>query len=153
MWEHILIYPQGKKGLKGQYFQDSKGFKGSMFQWYRRSKGFRVSRDRGSPLIDKGSRWDWRFQNPRVSEKYINMSSIKISSSVHSVPLCSLFILWFINGQWEVYLILETGPMGGRTPRDGIVLVLVLVLIKDAFTIKRMHTLRHPYTRASFLCQ
>ena len=120
MWEHFLVYPQGKKGLKGQYFQDSQGFKGSMFQWYRRSKGFRVSRDRGFPLTDKGFRWDWRFQNPRVSGKYINMSSIKISSSVHSVPLCSLSIRWSINGQWEIYLILETGPMGERTPREGI---------------------------------
>ena len=115
-----LVYPQGKKGLKGQYFQDSQGFKGSMFQCYRRSKGFKVSRDRGFPLIDKGFQWNWRFQNPRVSGKYINMSSIKISSSVHSVPLCSLSILWSINGQWEIYLILETGPMGERTPREGI---------------------------------
>ena len=31
--------------------------------------------------------------------------------------------------------------------------VLVLVLIEDNVTIKRMLTLRHPYTRASFLCQ
>ena len=31
--------------------------------------------------------------------------------------------------------------------------VLVLVLIKDPLTIKRMLTLRHPFTRASFLCQ
>jgi hypothetical protein len=30
---------------------------------------------------------------------------------------------------------------------------LVLVLIKDPLTIKRMLTLRHPYTRATFLCQ
>ena len=30
---------------------------------------------------------------------------------------------------------------------------LVLVLITDPLTIKRMLTLRHPYTRASFLCQ
>ena len=43
-----------------------------------------------------------------------------MSSSVHSVPLCSLSILWSINGQWEIYLILETGPMGERTPREGI---------------------------------
>ena len=32
-------------------------------------------------------------------------------------------------------------------------LVLVLVLIKDPFTIKRMLTLRHPFTRVSILCQ
>ena len=31
--------------------------------------------------------------------------------------------------------------------------VLVLVLIEDPITIKRMLTLRHPYTRASILCQ
>ena len=30
---------------------------------------------------------------------------------------------------------------------------LVLVLIKGPLTIKRMVTLRHPYTRVSFLCQ
>ena len=34
-----------------------------------------------------------------------------------------------------------------------LVLVLVLVLNKDPLAIKRMLTLRHPYTRASFLCQ
>ena len=33
------------------------------------------------------------------------------------------------------------------------VLVLVLVLIKDHFIIKRMLATWHPYTRASFLCQ
>ena len=34
-----------------------------------------------------------------------------------------------------------------------LVLVLVLVLIKDDFFIKRMLATWHPYTRASFLCQ
>ena len=34
-----------------------------------------------------------------------------------------------------------------------IYLVLVLVLIKDHFFIKRMLATWHPYTRASFLCQ
>ena len=42
-----------------------------MFQGHRRSKGFRVSRDRGFPLIDRGFQWDWRFQNLRVSGKYV----------------------------------------------------------------------------------
>ena len=40
-----------------------------------------------------------------------------------------------------------------REVRFVLVLVLVLVLIKDPLTIKRMVTLRHPYTRASILCQ
>ena len=46
-----------------------------MFQGHRRSKGFRVSRDRGFPLIDRGFQWDWHFQNLRVSGKYVKGSS------------------------------------------------------------------------------
>ena len=44
--------------------------------------------------------------------------------------------------------------MSGRPyDRLGVPVVLVLVLNKDPFTIKRMLTLRHPYTRVSFICQ
>ena len=41
------------KGFMGQYFQNLQGFKGSMFQGDQRSKGFRVSRDIGFPLLTK----------------------------------------------------------------------------------------------------
>ena len=37
------------------------------------------------------------------------------------------------------------------TVSDELIIVLVLVLIKDPLTIKRMLTLRHPYTRAAIL--
>ena len=39
----------------------------------------------------------------------------------------------------------------GRINRTTVVLVLVLVLIKDPLTIKRMLPLRHPYTRDLFI--
>ena len=36
-------------------------------------------------------------------------------------PLCDRSILWSITGQWDVsYFGLKTGPMGERTPREGI---------------------------------
>ena len=49
----------------------------------------------------------------------------------------------------------ETSGQAGVSCGDesSLVLVLVLVLIKDHFTIKSMLTTWHPYTRATFLCQ
>ena len=45
----------------------------------------------------------------------------------------------------------DQGHIGGVGGGGAFVLVLVLVFIKDALTIKRMLTTRHPYTRDLFL--
>ena len=52
-------------------------------------------------------------------------------------------------GRWP----LPRNVAGSSAGTSSLVLVLVLVLIKDDFFIKRMLATWHPYTRASFLCQ
>ena len=60
-----------------------------------------------------------RIGHPPVWEAFSNMSSIKMSSSVHSVPLCDLSILVNQRPMGDI-LIWKTGPKGERTPREGI---------------------------------
>ena len=55
-----------------------------MFQGYQRTKGFRVSRDRGFPLADRGFQRVWRLQSPKVSRKMLlfwGESKFSISTS------------------------------------------------------------------------
>ena len=60
-----------------------------------------------------------RIGHPPVWEAFSNMSSIKIPSSVHSVPLCDLSILVNQRPMGNI-LIWKTGPERERTPREGI---------------------------------
>ena len=60
-----------------------RGVQGSIFQGFHRSKGFRVSRDRGSPYW-QGLSMNWRFQNPKGFRKmyiHVRASNIGVSKS------------------------------------------------------------------------
>ena len=83
-------------------------FEECQFQGYQRSKGFRVSRDRGFPLIDRGFQWAWRFQNPRVSGKiYIKH---ELGQKFHRTCIVK-------SSLWSVLFMGKSGPSGECTPR------------------------------------
>ena len=90
--------------------QNPKGFRENIYT----NKGFRrigVSKiQRVSGKIYTLS-MNWRLQNPKGFKEniYTNMTSIKISSSVHGATTSVTSSL-----SWK------SGPMGERTPREGI---------------------------------
>ena len=107
MWEHFLVYPQGKKGLEGQFFQDSQGFKGSMFQWYRRSKGFRVSRDRGLTLLARAFKKFGVSKIQGFQGKYIKF---ELGQKYHRKCIVKSYL------RPDLFMG-KTGPTGKCTPR------------------------------------
>ena len=113
--------PRAKRG-QGPILPRLPGFQRPNVSRIPKTQGFRVSKGRGFPLLTKAFNELAFPKSKGFRENIQNMNSIKISSSVNSVPLCDLSSLWGKVDQWGSALHVKVFESGNQLFENPLIL-------------------------------